>query len=53
MADHGSILFTVADEDKAEALEMARRFADIGYSLVATSGTAQYLKTAGLYVRSW
>lgn len=51
MADHGSILFTVADEDKAEALEMARRFADIGYSLVATSGTAQYLKTAGLYVR--
>ncbi|PCS00982.1 carbamoyl-phosphate synthase large subunit [Lactococcus fujiensis] len=51
MEDFGSILFTVADEDKSETLELAKSFAEIGYSLVATSGTAEYFKAHGLYVR--
>lgn len=51
MADYGSILFTVADEDKEETLELARAFADIGYSIVATTGTAKFFKKNGLYVR--
>lgn len=46
----GTVLFTVADKDKAEAGELAKRFADLGYSLVATSGTASYLKSLGLAV---
>ncbi|MGM9886637.1 MAG: carbamoyl-phosphate synthase large subunit [Lactococcus sp.] len=51
MEDFGSILFTVADEDKEESLALAKSFAEIGYSLVATSGTADYFKAQGLYVR--
>ncbi|GAB2027404.1 carbamoyl-phosphate synthase large subunit [Lactovum odontotermitis] len=47
----GAILFTIADEDKAEALNLAKRFSRIGYSLIATSGTAQYFSQAGLSVQ--
>lgn len=51
MADYGSVLFTVADEDKEETLSLAKDFAEIGYSLVATQGTAAFFKENGLYVR--
>lgn len=51
MADYGSVLFTVADEDKEETLALAKDFAEIGYSLVATQGTAAFFKENGLYVR--
>ncbi|WP_240375219.1 carbamoyl-phosphate synthase large subunit [Bacillus piscicola] len=40
---HGSVLFTIADKDKKEALALARRFHHIGYTLIATEGTASYL----------
>jgi carbamoyl-phosphate synthase large subunit len=46
----GTVLFTVANKDKAEAGELAKGFADLGYSLVATAGTAQYLQSLGLAV---
>ena len=52
MEDHGAILFTVADEDKEEVLNLAKGFAEIGYSLVATAGTAEFFKENGLYVRT-
>lgn len=45
---HGSVLFTVADKDKDESIEIAKRFHDIGYSIMATSGTANVLATAGI-----
>lgn len=48
--EYGTILFTIADEDKTEALELAKRFQNIGYSLVATMGTASYLNQKGIYV---
>ncbi|HEY9576585.1 MAG TPA: carbamoyl-phosphate synthase large subunit, partial [Pseudobacillus sp.] len=44
----GTVLMTVADKDKEEALELAKRFYSIGYRLLATHGTAQYLKDAGV-----
>ncbi|ATA59469.1 Carbamoyl-phosphate synthase catalytic subunit [Geobacillus stearothermophilus] len=47
---HGAVLLTVADKDKEEAVELARRFADIGYQLLATNGTAETLKAAGIPV---
>ena len=50
--DQGTILFTVANEDKAEALELAHRFSDLGFNLLATPGTADYLSQAGLKVAS-
>jgi len=40
---YGSVLLTIADKDKDEAIDLARRFHHIGYQLLATSGTAQAL----------
>ncbi|MDF0725250.1 carbamoyl-phosphate synthase large subunit [Cytobacillus sp. S13-E01] len=45
---YGSVLLTVADKDKEEALEIARRFHMIGYRILATSGTANYLGQANI-----
>lgn len=47
---HGNVLMTIADEDKPEALELAKRFANIGYGIYATAGTADMLEKAGLFV---
>ncbi|CAJ1002030.1 carbamoyl-phosphate synthase large subunit [Brevibacillus aydinogluensis] len=47
---HGSLLVTVADKDKEEALEIVKRFHRLGFKLLATSGTADYLEKAGLTV---
>jgi carbamoyl-phosphate synthase large subunit len=38
------------DRDKTAALPAARRFADLGFTLVATAGTAAALDAAGLQV---
>jgi carbamoyl-phosphate synthase large subunit len=46
----GTVLFTVADKDKKEAVQLAKRFAENGYRLMATSGTASVLASAGLVV---
>ncbi|MDV2687731.1 carbamoyl phosphate synthase large subunit, partial [Alkalihalophilus lindianensis] len=46
----GTVLFTVADKDKQEALKLAVRFAANGYRLMATKGTAAILESAGLKV---
>lgn len=45
---HGAILFTVSDKDKAEAVELARRFSDIGFRIWATEGTAKYFNGHGV-----
>jgi carbamoyl-phosphate synthase large subunit len=47
---YGSVLFTIADEDKEEALDLAKRFANMGYAIVATEGTGDYLSENGLRV---
>ncbi|WP_125605719.1 carbamoyl-phosphate synthase large subunit [Lapidilactobacillus bayanensis] len=41
---HGTVLFTVKNSDKAEALDLGRRFRELGYQIIATSGTAQYFQ---------
>lgn len=41
---HGYVLFTIADKNKEEAVSLARRFHQIGYHILATEGTANYLK---------
>ena len=48
MPPTGTVLLTVADKDKEEAVELAKGFAKLGYDLIATSGTAQYLSEAGV-----
>ena len=46
----GAILITVSDMDKPEAAEIAAGFVDLGYEVLATSGTAKYLKDKGIKV---
>lgn len=46
----GSVLFTIADKDKEEALEIVRRFDRIGYNILATEGTAKLIQKAGIPV---
>lgn len=48
----GAVLFTIADETKDEALVLAKRFNKIGYSLIATKGTAEFLENNGLSVKT-
>ena len=43
-----NMIMTVRDEDQPEAVEIGRRFADIGYHIFATSGTARALNAAGV-----
>jgi carbamoyl-phosphate synthase large subunit len=48
LPQQGTVLITVAEHDRAGALEVARRFADLDFSLRATSGTAAYLAQHGI-----
>ncbi len=52
LPDYGSVLFTIADEAKEEALVLAKRFSEIGYGLLATEGTGKYFKANGLKVQT-
>lgn len=47
---YGNVLFTVADSDKAEALELAKRLYDLGFALFATAGTGEYFGQENLAV---
>ena len=44
------VFMSLADRDKATGLAAARRFAELGFGLVATSGTAAHLRDAGVEV---
>jgi carbamoyl-phosphate synthase large subunit len=44
----GSMIATIADADKTEALPIVRRFADLGFRIYATEGTAQFLTESGI-----
>jgi len=46
----GTVFLSLADRDKAQGLAAARRFAELGFRLVATTGTAAALDAAGLRV---
>ena len=48
--DHGSVLMTIAEKDKEEAVEIAKRFDKIGFSIIATKGTAEAIQKAGIRV---
>ena len=50
--DSGTILATISDQDKAEAIGVFKRFYQIGFDFIATEGTAKVLKEAGIPVRT-
>jgi carbamoyl-phosphate synthase large subunit len=48
----GTVFFSLADRDKPSGLIAARRFAELGLTLVATEGTAAALRADGLEVET-
>ena len=46
----GTALLSIADDEKSEMLEVAEDLVELGFKLVATSGTANYLKERGFHV---
>jgi carbamoyl-phosphate synthase large subunit len=50
-ADAGKVFISVAERDKPEAARIARDLVGLGYHLVATRGTARYLRGEGVPVQ--
>ena len=46
--NYGTVLATIADKDKEEALPLIRRFYNMGFNIQATEGTAAFLKKNGI-----
>ncbi len=51
LQNYGTIVVTLADEDKEEALPLVKRFYDMGFNIEATIGTAVFLKEHGIRTR--
>ena len=48
LQNYGTVLATIADKDKEEALPLIRRFYQLGFNIEATQGTARFLKENGI-----
>jgi len=51
MKEYGTVIVTLADEDKEEALPLVRRFYELGFNIEATIGTGLYLREHGIRTR--
>ena len=51
LPSYGTVVVTLADEDKVEALPLVRRFYQMGFNIEATVGTALFLKGHGIRTR--
>ncbi|MBQ8525796.1 MAG: carbamoyl-phosphate synthase large subunit [Clostridia bacterium] len=51
LQNYGTVVVTLADEDKEEALPLVKRFYDMGFNIEATIGTAEFLKEHGIKTR--
>ncbi|MCM8763054.1 MAG: carbamoyl-phosphate synthase large subunit [Candidatus Omnitrophica bacterium] len=45
----GNVLLTVADKDKPQAVQVARKLKDLGFNIYATTNTSRFLKERGIY----
>ncbi len=52
LSGYGTVFITVSDEFKEDALRIAKRFYNLGFNLVGTQNTANYLKEHGLKVKT-
>ncbi len=50
LPESGTVFFSLADRDKRAGLEAARGLVDLGFDIVATSGTAAHLRDNGVPV---
>ena len=48
LPERGTVFLSLADRDKPSGLVAARRFADLGFTIVATAGTAQACEAEGV-----
>jgi carbamoyl-phosphate synthase large subunit len=48
----GTVFITVTDRDKAAATQLATRFHDLGFEIIATKGTSQAISRMGIPVRA-
>jgi len=48
LQNYGTVLATISDTDKEEALPLIRRFYNLGFNIEATQGTAKFLKEHGI-----
>ena len=48
---NGRVFISVSDAHKKDVVPVARQFADLGFEIISTSGTANILEKAGLTVR--
>jgi carbamoyl-phosphate synthase large subunit len=46
----GTVFLSVTEHDKRNVADLARKFVDMGFKLVATSGTADVIEAAGMKV---
>jgi len=51
LPEKGTIFISVTDSDKPAATQLATRFHDLGFEVIATSGTAQAISRMGIPVR--
>ena len=51
LVTHGGVFISVRDRDKKAVLSVAKQFNDIGYNIIATSGTATFLEAHGIRTR--
>ena len=51
LRNYGTVVVSVADEDKAETLPLVKRFYNMGFNIEATTLTGQYLKDHGIRTR--
>ena len=52
LQNYGTVLATIADKDKEEALPLIERFYRLGFNIEATKGTAKFLKAKGIRTHS-
>ena len=50
LPESGTIFFSLADRDKAVGIDAAKRFVELGFTIVATPGTAAVFEAAGVPV---
>ena len=51
LKNYGTVVVSVADEDKEEVLPLVRRFYNLGFNIEATTSTGKYLKSHGIRTR--
>ncbi|MGZ4691314.1 MAG: carbamoyl-phosphate synthase large subunit [Acidimicrobiia bacterium] len=52
LPEHGTVFLSLADRDKTQGLAAARRFAELGFRIVATAGTADACEAGGIPIEA-